>query len=133
MTAGSFAIAETSTSRAGHRLSALAFVAGQFSKLPFKLIDILHRQQFEIFIDAVRVFAWTPGATVGLDLFEYVIANLERNPTPTACSDAARRFSFALALCALPVAGIGPALFVCYVHCFQFPHLCQPKVIIKHV
>ncbi|HEJ6958768.1 TPA: hypothetical protein SMF39_003709 [Serratia marcescens] len=123
LTAGRFANAETPTSRAGHRFAALAFMASQFSKLSFQLVDVLHRQQFEVFINAVRFFAWTPRATVGLDLLEDVIANLERNPTPAVYSGAARRFSFALTLGALTLSGVGPALIFSLGHCYHHAKL----------
>ncbi|EOE2144735.1 hypothetical protein ACKCRG_003968 [Serratia marcescens] len=109
-------ISVTPAGRSRHRFTTLAFMAGQFRKLSLQLVDILHRQQFEILIDAVRFFAWTPRTTVGLDLLEDVIADLERDPAPAAYSGAARRFSFALALGALTVARVSLALFVALSH-----------------
>lgn len=91
LTARRFSVAVTPAGRSRHRFTALAFMGGQFRKLSLKLIDVLHRQQFEVFIDAIRFFAWTPRTTVGLDLLEDVIANLERYPVPAAYSGATRR------------------------------------------
>lgn len=123
LTARRFSVAVTPAGRSRHRLTALAFMAGQFRKLALQLIDILHRQQFEIFIDAVRFFSWTPRTTVGLDLLEDVIANFKRDPAPTAYSSAARCFSFALALGALTVSGVGPALIFSLGHCYHHAKL----------
>ncbi|HGW4512219.1 TPA: hypothetical protein ACNH3R_003714 [Serratia marcescens] len=116
LTARRFSVAVTPAYRSRHGFTALAFMAGKFRKLALQLVDILHRQQFEILIDAVRFFAWTPRTTVGLDLLEDVIADLERDPAPAAYSGAARRFSFALALGALTVARVSLALFVALSH-----------------
>lgn len=112
LTARFLTISVTPAGWSWHRFTALAFMAGQFRKLALQLVDVLYRQQFEIFIDAVRLFAWAPCTTVSLDLLEDVIANLKRNPAPAAYSGAARRFSFALALGALTVARVSLALFV---------------------
>ncbi|WP_442801388.1 hypothetical protein [Serratia rubidaea] len=113
MPARRLSIPETAAVSARHCITALlTLLLSQLGKLPAQLVDILNRQQFKILRHAVRLLARPTGGAVGLDLLEDVIANLERNPAPAAYSGAARRFSFSLALCALPVAGVSPALFV---------------------
>ena len=45
-------------------------MAGQFRKLALQLVDVLHRQQFEIFIDAIRFFPGRRALQLAFDLLE---------------------------------------------------------------